>query len=84
MKRRLILIFVGSAILAVVLALFCNWYFPDVMPLATTEPASHGWRLDAAFAVSTVRWTAAFVAAASALALMLMNVTKRPTKLEGR
>lgn len=84
MKRRLILIFVGSAILAVVLALFCNWYFPDVMPLATTEPAPHGWRLDAAFAVSTVRWTAAFVAAASALALMLMNVTKRPTKLEGR
>lgn len=84
MKRRLILIFVGSAILAVVLALFCNWYFPDVMPLATTEPAPHGWRLDAAFAVSTVRWTAAFVAAASALALMLMNITKRPTKLEGR
>ncbi len=84
MKRRLTLIFVGSAILAVMLALFCNWYFPDVVPLATTEPVSHGWRLDAAFAVSTVRWTAAFVAAASAVALMLMNVTKRPPKLEGR
>ncbi|PAY10364.1 MULTISPECIES: hypothetical protein [Bradyrhizobium] len=84
MKRRLTLIFVGSAILAVALALFCNWYFPDVMPLATTEPTVHGWRLDAAFAVSAVRWTAAFVAAASAVALMLMSVSKRPTKLEGR
>lgn len=84
MKRRLTLIFVGSAILAVMLALFCNRYFPDVVPLATTEPVPHGWRLDAAFAVSTVRWTAAFVAAASAVALMLMNVTKRPPKLEGR
>lgn len=84
MKRRLSFIFVGSAILAVALALFCNWYFPDVVPLATTEPAPHGWRLDAAFAVSTVRWTAAFVAASCAVALMLMNVTKRPTKLEGR
>ena len=84
MKRRLTLIFVVSAILAVVLALFCNWYFPDVVPLATTEPAPHGWRLDAAFAVSTVRWTAAFVAAASAVALVLMNITKRPSRLEGR
>ena len=84
MKRRLTLIFVVSAILAVVLALSCNWYFPDVVPLATTEPAPHGWRLDAAFAVSTVRWTAAFVAAASAVALVLMNITKRPSRLEGR
>lgn len=84
MKRQLTLIFVVSAILAVALALFCNWYFPDVVPLATTEPAPHGWRLDAAFAVSTVRWTAVFVAAASAVALMLMNITKRPPRLEGR
>ncbi|MGY3530025.1 hypothetical protein [Bradyrhizobium embrapense] len=84
MKRRLTFIFVGSAILAVVLALFCNWYFPDVVPLASTEPVPTSWRLDAAFAVSTVRWTATFVAAASAIALMFMNITRGPTRLEGR
>lgn len=84
MKRRLTFVFVGSAILAVVLALFCNWYFPDVVPLASTEPIPTSWRLDAAFAVSTVRWTAAFVAAASAVALMFTNITKGSSGLEGR
>ena len=81
MKQRLTFLFVASAILAVVLALFCNWHFPDLVPLASTEPATTGWRLDAAFAVSTLRWTAAFVAAASGLSLLLMTFTNRNAKV---
>lgn len=83
MKARLPLLFVGSAIFSAALALFCNWFFPDVLPLASTEPPRSFWRLDAAFVLSTITWTAAFVSASSGLALVLRYISGA-AKLEER
>ena len=76
MKRALGLLFAGSAIATAALVLFYNWFFPDAMPLASTEPHL-AWRFEAAFVVSAAAWTAAFVAAASALSLLLIAFTGR-------
>ncbi|MGY4318634.1 hypothetical protein [Bradyrhizobium sp. JR3.5] len=76
MNRALGLLFAGSAIATAALVLFYNWFFPDAMPLASTEPLL-AWRFEAAFVVSAAAWTAAFVAAASALSLLLIAFTGR-------
>lgn len=83
MKRTLGFLFAGSAISTAALVLFYNWLFPDAMPLASTEPLL-AWRFEAAFVVSAITWTAAFVAAASALSLLLLTFTNRNVTLEGR
>ncbi|MBR0795001.1 hypothetical protein JQ615_06345 [Bradyrhizobium jicamae] len=83
MRPRLALLFVGSAILAIALALLYSCYFPDVLPFASTDTRWF-WRLDAAFVVSTITWTVAFVSAAAGLALLLLTVTRRSPKFEGR
>ncbi|QOZ30169.1 hypothetical protein [Bradyrhizobium sp. CCBAU 51753] len=74
MKRALAFLFAGSAVTTVALVLFYNWFFPDVLPLASTEPQVI-WRFEAAFVVSAIAWTAAFVAAASGLSLLLTAFT---------
>jgi len=83
MKPQLPLLFVGSAILSAALALFCNRFFADVLPLASTEPPHSFWRFDAAFVLTTLTWTAAFVSAASGLALLLQYLSNA-AKLERR
>ena len=76
MNGALGLLFAGSAIATAALVLFYNSFFPDAMPLASTEPLLP-WRFEAAFVVSAAAWTAAFVAAASALSLLLIAFTGR-------
>ncbi|MBR0900669.1 hypothetical protein JQ616_37435 [Bradyrhizobium tropiciagri] len=83
MKPQLSLLFIGSAVLSVVLAVACDWFFPDVLPLASTEPPHASWRLDAAFVLTTITWTTTFVSAASGLALFLRYVNDA-AKLEER
>ncbi|MFB9261596.1 hypothetical protein ACFFWD_00080 [Bradyrhizobium erythrophlei] len=83
MKRRLTLLFVGSAIFSLTLVLFYNWFFPDVLPLASTEPQSI-WRFEAAFVVTSIAWIAASVSALSAVGLLLLHYSRRHADIEGR
>ena len=76
MKRALSLLLAGSVISTVALVLVYNYFFPNAIPLASTEPLL-AWRLEAAFVVTALAWTAAFVAAASGLSLLLMTFTNR-------
>ncbi|UGY17872.1 hypothetical protein [Bradyrhizobium septentrionale] len=80
MKRALAILFVGSAAAAAALSLLYNWLFPDILPLASTEPQAI-WRFEAAFVVTAVSWTAAFVALASMLSLLLITFTNRDTTI---
>ncbi|MTV15434.1 MULTISPECIES: hypothetical protein [Bradyrhizobium] len=83
MKRALAYLFAGSAVTAAGLVLFYSWFFPDVLPLASTEPQVL-WRFEAGFVVSAVAWTAAFVAAGSGLSLLLMTFTNREATMPER
>ncbi len=83
MKRRLSLLFLGSAAFSLALALLYNWCFPDILPLASTEPQSI-WRFEAAFVVTSVAWIAASVSALSAVGLLLLAYTNRYADLGSR
>jgi len=57
MVRRLVLIVVASAVLAVVLASVCHQFFPDVLPYGAGEdelPAS--WRHETAAMIVAGAW----------------------------
>ena len=83
MKRGLSILFAGSAVTTAALVLFYIWFFPEVVPLASTEPQVI-WRFEAAFVVSAITLTAAFVAAASALSLLLLIFTGWDALLDDR
>ncbi|MFB9262375.1 hypothetical protein ACFFWD_04195 [Bradyrhizobium erythrophlei] len=83
MKRRLTLLFLGSAAFSLALALLYIWCFSDILPLASTEPQSI-WRFEAAFVVTSVAWIAASVSALSAVGLLLLAYGNRYADLDGR
>ncbi|VIO72911.1 hypothetical protein CI1B_45600 [Bradyrhizobium ivorense] len=83
MKRAMAMLFCGSAVTTAALVLFYNWFFPDILPLASTEPQVI-WRFEAAFIVTAITWITAAVAAVSGLSLLLMAFTNSKPTFEGR
>ena len=73
MKRRLATLLIGSAVLALALALAYDRFFSDILPLASTEPQSL-WRFETAFVLTSIKWIATSVAALSAMGLLLFLI----------
>ena len=59
MISRLVFIIIACAALAVALALFCQYAFPDVVPYMPGEDTAAGWRREVAFLVTTLAFLAA-------------------------
>jgi hypothetical protein len=80
MIRRLIVLGLGSASLAIALVLLRHAAFSDILPLPESDPQQSAWRFDAAYLVTTIAWIAAEVSAISAIALIGLLWSNRPAK----
>jgi hypothetical protein len=70
MRRRLVFLGLGSAILAIALVLLRHLAFPDIVPLPDSDPQQSTWRFDMAYIVTTLAWLTADLAAFSAVGLL--------------
>jgi hypothetical protein len=80
MIPRFLILIGGSALLAAVAVLLCQFVFPDVLPYAIDENAQQAWRREAAFLVKTIAWLATEVTAVSAIGLVILLWKDRLTK----
>jgi hypothetical protein len=70
MRRRLIFLGLGSAVLAISLVFHRHLAFPDIVPLPDNDPQQSTWRFDIAYIVTTLSWLAAVMAAFSTVGLL--------------
>jgi len=69
MVRKLVLIILASAALALVLASICHLLFPDVLPYAAGEGESASWRREVAAMLVATTWASAEISGLFVIAL---------------
>lgn len=69
MVRKLVLIILASAALALVLASVCHLFFPDVLPYAAGEGESASWRREVAAMLVATAWASAEISGLFVIAL---------------
>jgi hypothetical protein len=78
MARRLILLGLVSALLAIALVVLSHIAFPDILPLPDSDPDQSTWRFDAAYFVTALAWAAAEISAFSLVGLVGMFWSNEP------
>ena len=81
MVRRFVVLIIGSAVLAVALALLCRFVFPDVRPYLPGEDVALGWRREAAFLTTTLAWLSTEVAAVLSVGLIAYLWKNRASRI---
>ena len=69
MVRKLIGIILASALLALILAIGCHLFFPDVLPYAAGEDDAASWRREIAAMIVASAWASAEVSGLFAIVL---------------
>jgi hypothetical protein len=69
MTRKLLLIILASALLSFVLAAFCHFAYPDVIPYAAGEDDAMSWRREMAVFMTATAWISGEVSALFAIVL---------------
>ena len=80
MVRKLSLIIVASAILALVLASVSHLFFPDVLPYAAGEDDGASWRRELAVMTVATAWASAEISGLFAIVLAAYLWRKRAPK----
>jgi hypothetical protein len=80
MVRKLVLIILASALLALILGAVCHFLFPDVLPYAAGEDDIASWRREIAAMIVAIAWALAEVAGLLAIVLAAYLWRKRTPK----
>jgi hypothetical protein len=80
MARKLVVIILASAVLALVLASACHLFFPDVLPYAAGEDDAASWRREVAAMIVACAWASAEISGLFAIVLAAYLWRKRAPK----
>ncbi len=80
MARKLVLIILASAALALVLGSVCHLFFPDVLPYAAGKDDAASWQREIAAMLVATAWASAEISGLFAIGLIAHLWRKRRVK----